>query len=327
MKYFVKFFAFLLIVYVPQSDTHAQVDKTAVEYNIDLDTRLKKDDPDAQYEVAMSLLNRPAPRAFNDVNKGYSLLFKAAKQDHAQAQYTIAGFYYLGKEFARNRNAKEAAKWYLAAANNGHAKAQDFVAGWYSRGKVFPLDQVKSTQWYRISAQQGYMHAQVLMGERSEKGLGMAANNQEAIYWYKLAAAQGNGLSKERLKILNRQTTGKTEITPTKIGKIIGAIIIAGQQAQKEKRQQVSEPIVAGSLQYQACYSKVNKRIATCGVSMGQCDIGGCETEVTCDKGWAASSCQYSLQGMEYGEYFCDTETDNNLSKSRKAVIDKICRP
>ena len=329
MRYFVGVILFLLIAHVPQTNTPAQVDKTTVEYNIDLDTRLKKGDPNAQYEVAMNLLGRPAPRAFNDVTRGQSLLLKAAKQNHAQAQHTIAGFYYLGKEFAKKSNAKEAAKWYLAAANNGHAKSQDFVADWYSRGKVFPLDQVKSTQWYRASAQQGYMHAQVLMGKRSEEGLGMTANNKEAIYWYKLAAAQGNPLSKERLEVLNRQKKPKTRITSKELGEVIGSIIIAAQKAQKtkEKHQQKSEPIIASSPQYQACYSKVNKRIATCGVSMGQCDLGGCGTEVTCDKGWAASSCQYSLQGMEYGEYFCDTETDNNLSKSRKVVIDKICRP
>ena len=327
---------FIIIAHYSQTYVQAQADKTTVEYNLDLNMRLQKGDPAAQYEVGMNLLGKKdsnGSRAFNDTIRGQKFLFKAANQNHAQAQYTIARFYYLGKVITKNSNEKEAARWYLAAANNGHAKAQDFIAGWYERGNIFPLNQVEATKWYRASAMQGNSHAQVLMGKRSEKGLGMAANKQNAIYWYKLAATQGNTFSQERLRELNRKTWGNTGMTSNEVGKAIGAILIAQQQAQKrrqeaqERRQQEAQTSTKSDPEYLACYSRVNKRIATCGVSMGQCDVVGCGTEVTCNKGLAAWSCKSYLQGAEYGQYFCDTRKRNNINVSRKVVIDEICVP
>jgi Sel1 repeat len=62
--------------------------------------------------------------------------------------------YALGGKIA-DRDAGEAARWYLAAAMQGHVKAQKFLGGCFAAGKGVEQDFAKAVRWYREAAEQG----------------------------------------------------------------------------------------------------------------------------------------------------------------------------
>lgn len=304
---------------------YAQIpfEKTTVEYVLDLNARLKKGEAEAQFEKGMNILLYQEATQTNRQN-GISWVNKAAQQNYVEAQYELGKIYSNGKYAVKDPAL--AVKWTVMAAKSGYDLAQNKLGFLYFYGNsAIKRDDVQSTYWYQKSALQGNVTAQVVMGQCYEEGMGIPQNTQKAIYWYKIAAAQGNSLAKTQLTKLETRMLKQQKVTAEDIGELIGAALILSQKSE-------NTPIVPQNRtdpKYLACSTKVNQRIATCGVSLaiGSCGMTGCSAEVRCDKGLAAYNCKGALQNEKYGEYFCDTKKRRNYDVSRRVVIDNVCAP
>lgn len=79
---------------------------------------------------------------------------RAAKNDHAEAQYRLASLYYEGTRV--EQDLQVALKWYLQAANNGHVDAE-YRLGWmYQNGEGVSVDRVEAEKWFSHAREQGH---------------------------------------------------------------------------------------------------------------------------------------------------------------------------
>lgn len=91
-------------------------------------------------------------------------LQREAKDGNADAQFKLAGRYWIGDEVDQSVN--EALKWYESAAASGHVEAA------YNLGSIY------------------------------EYGLGVTANPTNAITWYRKAGERGHAAAQDRLQAL-----------------------------------------------------------------------------------------------------------------------------
>ena len=81
------------------------------------------------------------------------LLAKAKAGDPA-AQASVGTIYALGRP-GTYRDTREAAKWFTKAAEQGNADAQFSLAGLYELGRGGPKDMSTAVKWYGLAAKQG----------------------------------------------------------------------------------------------------------------------------------------------------------------------------
>lgn len=113
-------------------------------------------------------------------------LKKAARQDHARAQYDLGLMYFQGRGVPES--AAEAARWYRKAAEQDHPGAQNALGYLYQSGRGLPPDDEEAVAWFREAAEQGYYWAQANLGRMYLEGRGAAPNDVVAYEWFSLAA-------------------------------------------------------------------------------------------------------------------------------------------
>lgn len=131
---------------------------------------------------------------------------KAAEQGHADAQFSLASFYYSGK--GGNQNSELAVKWYTKAAEQGHADAQLHLGNIYSYGKTVAQNDELAVKWYKKAAEQGLARAQGALGNMYYGGFGAAQSTELAVKWYRKAAEQGHSNSQFYLGLAYKEGRG-----------------------------------------------------------------------------------------------------------------------
>ncbi|MCX6908366.1 MAG: tetratricopeptide repeat-containing serine protease family protein, partial [Verrucomicrobia bacterium] len=101
----------------------------------------------------------------------------------------------------------EAVKWFRKAAQQNSARAQFSLAVYYENGRGVTKDEVEAVKWYRKAADQNDGAAQSNLGAAYAAGEGVAKDYVEAYKWRLLAAAQGNELAKRAVTALERLMT------------------------------------------------------------------------------------------------------------------------
>ena len=90
-------------------------------------------------------------------------LTQAARQEHAEAQFLLAGVY--GKGDGVKRDVKKSLYWLEQAAYQCHVQAQ-FLLGWvYLNGDGVAQNFKKGFDWFHQAALQGHIDAQLLLSE------------------------------------------------------------------------------------------------------------------------------------------------------------------
>lgn len=118
---------------------------------------------------------------------------QAAKQNHADAQYSLSLMYERGE--CNQKDADMASRWLVVAADNGNAAAQNEVGYRYLNAtNGMPRDVAKAFMWFSRSAQQDYPAALLNLGLMYEQGNGTDVNLHKAYNLY--ARAQQLGVKK-----------------------------------------------------------------------------------------------------------------------------------
>ncbi len=125
-----------------------------------------------------------------DLQDSFYWFHRAARQSHAEAQYTVAVMYYYGEGV--KRNFQKAHYWYEKAAKQSHAEAQYELGGIYYRGGHVKRDLQKAFGWLEGAAKQGHRNAQYELAMMYYQGLGVERDFQKALEWFKAAAGQGH---------------------------------------------------------------------------------------------------------------------------------------
>ena len=110
-------------------------------------------------------------------------LEKRAKSGQARAQYELGNCYYQAKEI--DRDAEEAAEWYLKAMASGHEDAKEKFYSFYSK-------------MLEKTAKDGDTRAQYETGNAYLSGNGVKKDNETASEWYLKAMAAGHEGAKEK---------------------------------------------------------------------------------------------------------------------------------
>ncbi len=147
--------------------------------------------------------------------KALAALHRCAANNDAEAM-SFLGLYYSGKDEAQSmqwyqrayargsnvgcniakkydrgegvqRDAAEAAKWYLKSADRGDAGCQYNLGLMYLDGRGVPKDMGNAVKWWRKAADQGYVSAQFNLGAVYQHGDGVPADNAQAAHYYLLA--------------------------------------------------------------------------------------------------------------------------------------------
>ena len=104
---------------------------------------------DAMHRLSMLGEDRipcpPSEPSTGPRNEGIRSLILRAQEGDADAQYELAGRYYIG--LGVTQSDKEAAKWYLRAAYQGHRQAQLDIAHMYDTGTGVPASFEKAREW------------------------------------------------------------------------------------------------------------------------------------------------------------------------------------
>jgi len=116
----------------------------------------------------------------------------------------INELYIRGYISGRDKDYKEAVRWYRKAAEQGHAQAQVNLGTLYSKGLGVGRDYTEAVKWYRKAAEQEHAQAQNNLGVMYSEGQGVMQDFKEAARWYRKAAEQGNNHAREALKRLEQ---------------------------------------------------------------------------------------------------------------------------
>ena len=120
------------------------------------------------------------------------------RQGH-HAQFNLALMYNAGEGV--DRNDERASHWYKQAALHGHTGAQHNLAFRYEQGKGVAKDVQAALRWFEEAAVQGHAGAQYSLALRYDDGDGVAQDVERAVYWYSKAAAQGHAWAQNNLGI------------------------------------------------------------------------------------------------------------------------------
>jgi hypothetical protein len=154
-------------------------------------------------------------------------LKKQAKEGDAQAQYELADDYLEGKGIPIN--AKQGVEWLEKAAKLDHAGAQ-FVLGYMylkGGGQNIPKDPKQGLEWLRKSADHGNAkadYALALLYRDGDDETGIARNPHEAAKLFRAAARQPDSTKSQSAlqEMLDRRLISKQEanwrsLEPTKV--------------------------------------------------------------------------------------------------------------
>lgn len=138
--------------------------------------------------------------------EAYSWLIKAAKQNHAEAEYYIGEMYYNGDGLEQNID--YAVEWYIKSAQHGNRLAQNTLGLLYKKGIGVLKNYDLAKKWYLLSAQQDFYRAQKNLGDIYFDGLGVKVDYEQAFNWYFKAALHSNPYSQYVLGVMLMEGIG-----------------------------------------------------------------------------------------------------------------------
>lgn len=127
------------------------------------------------------------------------ILFKAAENGDANAQYKLGEYYYNG--INGSKDSAQAVAWYRKAADQGHAIAQNILALCYANGDGVIKDPAKAAEWFRKAAENGHALAQCNLAVAYENGDGVTKDPEKALEWFMKSALQGNAIAQHNLAV------------------------------------------------------------------------------------------------------------------------------
>jgi len=142
--------------------------------------------PEAEYELAMLLLNETWQLDENPVN----LLNKAAEQNYVPAQLALAKMYQDGEKVQRNE--ANAFGWYLRAAKMADPEAYYQIGLSFVHGQLKqPKNRDLGVEYLKQAAELNYMPAQYALANLYLDGHAVLADRQEAMDYLMQAANAG----------------------------------------------------------------------------------------------------------------------------------------
>lgn len=131
----------------------------------------------------------------------------AAEQGEHKAQYKVGWLYQWGEKM--KRDSIKAMYWYKKAA------AQENIHAYYQISKLYggnqkgnrdiPYDPHLAFQWCKKAATNGLGIAQKILGYFYEFGKGTKVDYHKALYWYEQGASQGYKMDERSLAILKKK--------------------------------------------------------------------------------------------------------------------------
>lgn len=113
-------------------------------------------------------------------------LLKAAEKGDAEAQYSVARSYQLGKRVKSDR--KKSLYWYSKAAEQGHIEASYRLGLIYYRGiGGYTIDHKKAFKYLSQAAKANHKRSQTHLAKMYEKGEGVERSEVLSDYWYEQA--------------------------------------------------------------------------------------------------------------------------------------------
>jgi TPR repeat protein len=163
--------------------------------------RAESGNADAQYELALLILDESAPddgswemdssRDSKALEQGSRWLVLAAINGCPEAQTDLAKRYHYGIDFPENQS--KALEWFSLGADNGCAEAQFFLGELYTADDVVAYDIETALSWYELSAKNGNQWAQLALFDIYRNGADLSLPDLEkALFWGRKAAEQGN---------------------------------------------------------------------------------------------------------------------------------------
>ena len=125
-----------------------------------------------------------------DYEKAFDYYEKAAKMNHAFAQYNLGIMYLNG--FGCTVNKEKAISWLTKAAEQNDADAQYLLGVIYRDGVDGEKHPKIAVEWFRKAANNGCIDAQYNLGVMYRDGFDDTINYHEAIKWFQKAADQGD---------------------------------------------------------------------------------------------------------------------------------------
>ena len=105
----------------------------------------------------------------------------------------------------RDRDGKEAVKWYRLAAEQGDADAQYNISYMYYDGQGVIQNYKEAVKWCRLAAEQGDVDAQYNLSICYHEGQGVEKDLEEANYWYTKVVEQDNAAASNIVKYFEDQ--------------------------------------------------------------------------------------------------------------------------
>lgn len=154
--------------------------------------------------------------------------------------YTVKEQYEKGSSYYDKGNYQEAIKWYTKAAKNGYTDAQSELGFMYLNGEGTPVNKTEAVKWLKLAGEKGDAMAQHALGYLYKNGDGVYKSESEANKWFKLAAPRFYQLSKDMMKLGNKQcvdffhTVIDMNVTPYSVWSLfhLGAIYYYGDGGQ-----------------------------------------------------------------------------------------------
>ncbi len=129
------------------------------------------------------------------------LLIERAKDGNVGAAASLGRFTAQGLVFGE-KDASEAAPYYLKAAQGGHLASMTRYALYAKDGIGIPKNEALAAQWFRAAAEGGQDAAMTNLGTLYEAGLGVPQDDSEAARWYRAAVDKGHVFAMHRLALL-----------------------------------------------------------------------------------------------------------------------------
>lgn len=172
-----------------------------------------------------------------DVDRGTSLLVKAAESGSPVANYRVAAKYLAGEK-PEKADVFTGYAHLLAAANGNLPEAQNEIGLLYLSGKLGIADSPAGVAWLTRAAQAGSAQAQNNLATMYERGIGGVQKNIEnAGQLYSLAANQGNGAATLALARLINEGIG----TKADSARAWALATLAVERGEKDAEKLVSE--------------------------------------------------------------------------------------
>ncbi len=163
-----------------RAQTDPDVDRALAETRL----RAERGNVVAQFTLGSWLFYTGADRV-----EGVEWIRRAARGDHAPAQWQLGQAYHVGAGV--DQDDVEALTWYRRAADAGIAAAQRVLGDFHQQGRggLVP-DASAALLWYRRAADGDDLRAQYFLGDLYFSGAGVPRDYVAAHQWFSLAAGQ-----------------------------------------------------------------------------------------------------------------------------------------